>query len=629
MNRIVFISPYRDLSLLAKSIAEEMNMQVEFYEGWHEEAGNIVKNLEGPLIDVLISRGGTAEYLSQNFAIPVIPVNFSPYDILEGLDEALGVSHNIAITSFGEHIVGLELMEKAFRVPITEVVFHNINELKEKIAALALSGEYCILGGGPSVAFAKENGLVGIFLRTNRATLQTAFISADKIATLRQEETRRARQLETILEAAYEGIIAVNAEGKVEIFNAAAAKIFDMVPEDVIGKQINTVVPNSNLVNVLHTGEAEYDKIQDTGHGQILTNRIPVKNRNKVAGAVATFQETARIVQAANKISKEGAGQQQFRARTHFSDLVGKSKLFEMKKKIAKDFAQSEFTILLYGGSGTGKELFAQSMHNVSSRKNGPFVAINCGALPPSLLESELFGYEDGAFTGARRKGRSGMFELARGGTIFLDEVDALPLEMQGRFLRVLQEREILRVGGETLIPVNVRVIAATNKTAEDLLNNCVMREDLYYRLNVLWIELPPLSHRKSDIRDLCEHFLPPDKARRMQPIVNELLPYFEQYSWPGNIRELQNIIQRISFFVDTFEEETIFDFLNMVAPSILAETKIQNNEDSHIRGQMKGLEYDLILKAVAEHKTLEKAAEFLGIGRSTLVRKLKEIRGN
>jgi PAS domain S-box-containing protein len=629
MNRIVFISPYRDLSLLAKSIAEEMNLNVEFYEAWYEEAGNIVRKLTGQPVDVLISRGGTAEYLAKHFEVPVIPVNVSPYDILEGLDEALNYGRNIAITSFGEHIVGLDLMEKVFKISITEVIFHDIDDLKIKIEALALAGNYCVLGGGPSVEFAKENGLAGIFLHTNRATLQAAFVSADKMATMRQEEMRRARQLETIMEAAYEGIIAVNAEGRIDIFNAAAAKMFGLVSDQVLGKEITTIVPNSNLTHVLLTGEAELDKLQDTGRSQIMTNRMPIKSDAKIVGAVATFQETTRIVQAANKISKEGSGQQQFRAKACFTDLVGKSRVFEVKKRIAEDFAKSELTILLYGASGTGKELFAQSIHNASTRKGGPFVAVNCGALPPSLLESELFGYEDGAFTGARRRGRSGMFELARCGTIFLDEVDALPLETQGRFLRVLQEREILRVGGETLIPVNVRVIAATNKHSEELLNNRIMREDLFYRLNVLWLELPPLSNRREDIRDLCEHFLPQDKMRQMRPIISKLLPYFEQYSWPGNIRELQNIIQRISFFVDAFEEETIFDYLNMVAPSILSETQTHANEESRIRGQMKGLEQELILKAVAEHKPLEKAAEFLGIGRSTLVRKLKEIRGS
>ena len=627
MNRIVFISSYRDLSLLAQSVAEEMNLPVEFYEGWYEDAGHIVKTLEGPPVDVLISRGGTAEYLAQHFAIPVIPVNCSPYDILEGLDEALGESRNIAVTNFGEHIVGLDLMEKVFKVPITEVVFHSVGDLRDKVTHLALSGDYCILGGGPSVAFAKENGLKGIFLRTNRATLQAAFSNADKLATLRLEETRRTRQLETIMEAAYEGIIAVNAARKVEIFNAAAARIFDIAPTSALGQEIETVVMNSNLVHVLQTGEAEFDKLQNTGHGQILTNCIPVKNGGEIVGVVATFQETARIVQAAHKISKEGAGQHQFRAKANFSDLVGKSHLFEMKKKIAVDFAQSELTILLYGASGTGKELFAQSMHNASSRKRGPFVAVNCGALPPTLLESELFGYEEGAFTGARRRGKAGLFELARGGTIFLDEVDALPLEMQGRFLRVLQEREMLRVGGETLIPVNVRVIAATNMRVEELLNSNKMRDDLFYRLNVLWFELPPLSERREDIRDLCEHFLPHHKKQQMQPILMKLLPYFEQYSWPGNIRELQNIIQRLSFFIDSFDQYTIGEYINIVAPNILAKVDVRVYNNNPMRSQIKDVEQELIRKAVAEHKPLDRAAEYLGIGRSTLVRKLKQIR--
>ncbi|MHC1745939.1 MAG: sigma 54-interacting transcriptional regulator [Negativicutes bacterium] len=627
MSRIVFISPYRDLSILAKSVAAEMNLQIEFYEGWYEEVGDIVKKLQGPPIDILMSRGGNAKYLAANFDIPVIPFNFSPYDLLEGLDEARNFSRNVAITSFGEHLIGLDLMEKAFGLSITEVVFHNLKELKTKISALALSGNYCILGGGPSVVFAQEVGLTGLFLRTNRITMQAAFNTAVQLATLRQEEMHKMRQIETILDAAYEGIIAINATGKIEICNAAAVRIFDLGSSPIIGQDIKSIIPDSNLTHVLKTAEAEIDKIQNTVRGRIITNRIPVKSGSQVIGVVATFQETTRVFQAANKIEKEAAGQHHFHAKANFPDIIGKSAILEVKKKIARNFAESDLTILLYGASGTGKELFAQSIHNVSTRRHGPFVAINCGALPPTLLESELFGYEEGAFTGARRKGKSGLFELARGGSIFLDEIDALPIEMQGRFLRVLQEREILRVGGESIIPINVRVIAATNKRAKDLLQKNLLREDLFYRLNVLWLELPPLSDRREDIPNLCEHFIPPEKKRLMQPMLDDLLPYFQQYSWPGNIRELQNVIQRLSFFIHSFDQYSIHDFLNMVAPTIVAEIKIQNNDDRYMRSRIKNVEQDLILKAVNEHKSLEQAAAHLGIGRSTLVRKLKQIR--
>lgn len=628
MNRIVFISPYRDLSIMAQSVAKELGLSVEFYEEWLEQAGKIVENLGDPPIDILMSRGGTAKYLAEKFSIPVIRVNTGPYEILEGLNEARQYCRNIAITSFKEPLVGLPLMEKVLDVSITEVLFTSLKDLECRISSLSHSGEYCIVGGGPSVAYAKKYGLPNVFLRTNRATLHSAFLEADRLASLRREETRKSRRLEAILDATYDGIIAVDAKGAIEIFNKAAEKTLNIHASEVIGKNIAEVVPNSRLDHILQTGQTEAGELQDTGNTRILTNRVPVKYGPKIVGAVASFLESSKVVQAEHKIRKEITGQNQFKAKATFSDIIGISKVLEVKKKVAKNFAQSHLSIMLYGASGTGKELFAQSIHNASERVKNPFVAVNCGALPPTLLESELFGYEEGAFTGARRKGKYGLFELAHGGTIFLDEIDALPIEMQGRLLRVLQEREVLRIGGEAIIPVNIRVIAASNKSAEDLLGKNMIREDLFYRLNVLWIELPTLADRREDIPYLCEHFLPPEKKQELRQIVSRVLPYFERYSWPGNIRELQNTIQRLAFFVDSFEQgQYIEEFLQLVAPNILRALATSGDDVHQIRPQVKDFEHELILKAVAEHGTLDKAAAHLGIGRSTLTRKLKMIR--
>jgi len=628
VNRIVFVSPYRDLSVVAQSVADELGLTIEFYEGWLEQAGQIVKSLTGPPIDVLLSRGGTAEYLAENFSIPVIRVNIGPYDMLEGLDEARQYSRNIAITSFNAPLVGTRLMEKVMGVSITEVLFNSLEDLKRKIASLAQTGEYCIVGGGPSVSYAAQYGLPSVFLRTNRATLHSSFINADQIATLRKEETRKSFRLNAILDAAYDGIVAVDAAGTVEIFNQAAERILGIPAAKVLGKNVAEYIPNTRFDEILRTGQGEIGDLQDVGNARILTNRVPVKSGYEVMGAVATFQESSRVVQAERKIRKEASGRCQFKAKANFSDIIGESDVMEVKKKIARNFAASDLTILLYGASGTGKELFAQSIHNASGRAANSFVAVNCGALPPTLLESELFGYEEGAFTGARRKGKYGLFELAHGGTIFLDEIDALPIEMQGRLLRVLQEREVLRIGGEAIIPVNVRVIAATNKTPEILVRENKIREDLFYRLNVLYVEIPPLAERRQDIQSLCEHFLPYSENDHLRTLLMRLQPYFQRYSWPGNVRELQNVVQRLSFFADSFEQgQNIEDFLKMVAPTIAAAIEATDTQDNAFHRQVKGVEHELILKAVKEQGTLDRAAAYLGIGRSTLTRKLKQIR--
>lgn len=627
MSRIVFISPYSDLSSLAQSVAAEMGMTVEFYDGWMDQAVKVVKNLKGPAIDIIVSRGGTAEFLSSNFDIPVIRANMGAYDIIECLNEAKRYSTNIAITVFNEPLIGKKLLEAAFNVSITEVIFRSLPDLKEKIAALALSGEYCVLGGGPSVSYAAEYGLPSAFLRTSRATIETAFLQAEQIANLRREETRKRYRLQAILDAAYEGIIAVDDQGIVELYNKAAERIFAIDSMQVLGKPIANCIPNTRLDKILLQGQLEVDEIQNVGDVRIVTNRVPIQNEQEILGAVATFQELSKVVKAEQKIRKEITEKNRFRAKFHFSDIVGSSRIMMQKKDIARNIAQSDLTVLIYGPSGTGKELFAQSIHNASNRANAPFVGVNCGALPPSLLESELFGYEEGAFTGARRKGKYGLFELAHNGTIFLDEIDSLPIEMQGRLLRVLQEREVLRVGGETIIPVDVRVIAATNQPPEELLQQKKIREDLFYRLNVLYLELPALAKHCEDIPQLCEHFVT-DPLKRYDALMDELLPYFMRYNWPGNVRELYNVVQRVTFFAASYKQgQDIKEFLEIVAPRVLSAVNLDKNDGCRLRSKVQSTEDKLILKALKEQGTLEKTAAYLGIGRSTLTRKLKEIR--
>lgn len=629
MSRIVFISTKRDLTILAQSVAEEIGIEVEFYEGWLEQAGQVIGKLNGPPIDIIMSRGGTAQYLAKNLEIPVVSVNKGAYDLMECLDEARQYSKNIIITTFNEPLVGLQLMEKVFGITITEIIFTGLEGLEKRIAELALSGDYCLVGGGPAISYATQCGLPSVFLRTSRATLHAAFLQADQMAKLRKEEARKRYRLQAILDAAHDGIIAIDGQGVVEIYNKAAEQIFGIEAIKVVGQQISKCIPSTRLDQVAVSGQEEDDEIQNIGDIQILTNRVPVRNGKEVMGAVATFQEFSKVVKAEQKIRKQVTGQKGFRAKFNFYDIIGSSNIMEEKKGIAKNISQSNLTVLIYGASGTGKELFAQSIHNASCRAGNSFVGVNCGALPPNLLESELFGYEEGAFTGARRKGKYGLFELAHGGTIFLDEIDSLPIEMQGRLLRVLQEREVLRVGGETIIPVDVRIIAATNQHPDILLQERKIREDLFYRLNVLYLELPALEQHSEDIAPLCESFIPASKKEQVMPLLIQLLPYFEKYKWPGNVRELYNIVQRLSFFADSYKPgQHIRSFLEIVAPRVLKLQESPKNNDCELRIQVREMEDALILKALKDHGTLEKTATFLGIGRSTLTRKLKEVRG-
>jgi transcriptional regulator with PAS, ATPase and Fis domain len=284
-------------------------------------------------------------------------------------------------------------------------------------------------------------------------------------------------------------------------------------------------------------------------------------------------------------------------------------------KKIAQEVAKTNSTVLLLGESGTGKELFAQAVHNDSNRR-GAFIAVNCSAIPRSLVESELFGYEAGTFTGANRNGRPGKFERAHNGTIFLDEIGDMPLDLQAVLLRVLQEREVVRVGGFKPIPVNVRVIAATN---QDLLEKVVegnFREDLYYRLNVIALKIPPLRERKDDIPLLVKELLPQICARmnkqllRVSPAVMQNL---QKYDWPGNVRELENALERSTVIAKGNEIEMIdlSEHLNNATSMNLNNMSLQDIEKVRIE------------QAIATQRTVEDAAKILGISRSTLYRKM------
>ena len=630
MSRITFVSPYRDLSLLAQTVASEMKIQLDIIEGAMGETG-WAKDVNLPAkeqeilnnSDVLVSRGGTAFYLARNLNRPVVTINTGPFDIIECCNKAKCISPNIVITTFAP-MVGLQLIEETLGVTITELVIKNLADLEVEIAKVAEEGNYCIVGGGPSVRYAHKYGVPHVFLHTSRETMREALLRAEELAKLHFEEKRRASRLKAILDCAYEGILAIDEHGKVDIYNTAAERIFGVEAAKVIGRNVEEAIPNTRLHELLTDRQAQVNEFQNVGDVRIVTNRVPVQAGDTILGAVATFQEAAKIAQIEHRLRRE-LTEQRFRSKKTFADILGESTVIKQKKDLARKFAASDLTVFINGPSGTGKELFAQGIHHASKRASGPFVAINCGALPQSLLESELFGYAEGSFTGAKRKGKAGLFEMAHGGTIFLDEIDAMPVDMQGRLLRVLQEREVLRIGAEGIIPVNIRVIAASNKPLRDLLTQKLIREDLFYRLNVLYLEIPPLSKRKEDIPLLCSEFLPVDEKAAAAPLLAEIMVYLMRYSWPGNIRELLNFTQRLAFFLDDYKAGgNALALLQNIAPDFIAQSA-ENIGHGDLRGQVESYEEKLINQVLENSTTLADAAAQLGMPKTTLWRKLQK----
>lgn len=362
---------------------------------------------------------------------------------------------------------------------------------------------------------------------------------------------------EVLVQSPYQIYVIVDKAGIITFMNQTYLHLLEMKKEDVVGRHILEITPHSKLPEILRNGDIhKIDAWTVNGRDTIIT-RTPIIKNGEITGAVgrSLFLDMSQAKILINKLQETAKElnyykeefRQHYQARWKFDDLIGTTPEFAMVKSMAEQLAHTRSTILITGESGTGKELFAQSIHNQGGQE-GPFVRVNCAALPENLLESELFGYDEGAFTGAKKGGKPGKFELAKGGTIFLDEIGDMPLGMQTKLLTVLQERVIERVGGTNPISIKVRVIAASNRDLEQMVANHEFRKDLYYRLNVVRLNLPPLRERIEDIPLLVHYLMAGINTRlkaRVSHISDEALHMLQTYNWPGNVRELQNLLER------------------------------------------------------------------------------------
>ncbi|WP_425807826.1 sigma-54 interaction domain-containing protein [Desulfitobacterium sp. Sab5] len=361
-----------------------------------------------------------------------------------------------------------------------------------------------------------------------------------------------AELLSVIINSTQDAISVVDDQGIEILINPAYTRLTGLTAEDVIGKPptVDIADGSSMHMQVLKTGKAVKGVSMKVGpkRREVVVNVAPIRVEGKLVGSVGVIHDLSEI----RKLSEELEGAKRLirhlEAKYTFKDIMGESQEIREAIEQAQNAAQIPATVLLRGESGTGKELFAHAIHHLSERQKGQFIRVNCAALSENLLESELFGYVDGAFTGARRGGKIGLFEEANGGTLFLDEIGSISLKLQVKLLRVLQEKELIRVGDNHPIPVNVRVIAATHVNLEEKIRRGKFREDLYYRLNVIPIVIPPLRQRRSDIPLLADHLLRrfnQDYGRNVEKIAEQSLHVLEQYSWPGNVRELENVLGR------------------------------------------------------------------------------------
>lgn len=422
-------------------------------------------------------------------------------------------------------------------------------------------------------------------------------------------------QLLTVLNLLHDGILIINDQKQITHFNTLAGKLLDIDEEQELA--LYQFLDDKKLWKSVERGELFSGQIKGKRVAtQLFCDAVPIKNNGVIEGAVVTIKDIQQI----KKLVKDATVNE---IETHFSQIVGHCAKMQKLKEMALRVAPSQSTLLIQGESGTGKELLARAIHQSSNRKGHAFIALNCGAIPENLLESELFGYEEGSFTGARRGGKLGKFELAHNGTIFLDEIGDMPLHLQVKILRVLQERRVERIGSSRSIPVDVRVIAATHRDLEKMVGTGEFREDLYYRLNVIPLTIPPLRERQEDIPILIQFYLDHYSAltgKTVRRIGSEATEILTRYSWPGNVRELGNVIEYcVTMAAGDVITAEILPKRIMVDP---------NPKSAHDSLNLKALEREAIMKALTTAEAegnKEDAAKLLGISRATLYRKIKE----
>jgi PAS domain S-box-containing protein len=432
-------------------------------------------------------------------------------------------------------------------------------------------------------------------------------------------------------------IILLDNETRIKMINDVFADYLGFPKEDLIGKKVKDIDKNTRFPYVYKTKKTEiaWKHRFENGHTAIV-HRIPVLNaENEVEYGVGLilFEDVEQFkdIIERNKLLETELHIYKKRlkeihgAKYSWENIIGKSEKMVAAKYMAKKAAQTNSNVLLLGESGTGKELFAHSIHNGSMRSFFPFVKVNCAAIPSELLEAELFGYEEGAFTGAKKGGKIGKFETANGGSIFLDEIGDMPLKMQAKLLRVLQEKEFERVGGMDSIKLDIKVIAATNKNLKDLIKNGKFREDLYYRLNVMTIEIPPLRERYCDIEAITHSLirkLTDQLGKYVSSISEKAMEYLKSYSWPGNVRELENVLERA---INLTDSDTI---LPVHLPVYLIQNKrrILDGPIRPLKDIIEDIEKESIIRCLEYTKGNKlKASKLLDISRSSLYDKIQK----
>ena len=624
-NSVVFIIPNGAIIQTIQAALSKLGESHPVFFGSMEQALEIASQCLKLETKVIVSTGLTSKYLQHQLSIPVLEMVFGDVEIINAINEALKVSDKILIIGSGnirhstERVLHL-FSDTTARIALKEFTADSSLDSQAEAYLREIDCDV-VISSDPGVQAARKHGKAGILFNVDERMVAFALSNAKSLVQLELDREEKARTVQAIINHSSEGLLVVDEQNRIQSINNVVKRIVGLGPGEIIGRDFDLFLREQNIADIFGSAEPP-----DSSSKKMIVDKAPLAIGNDHKGTVVSMRDANEVTEIASRAQKS-LRQKGHVARNTFRDIVGSSEAIERVKRRAKIFAKSDSTVLLLGDTGTGKELFAQSIHNESGRKNHAFVAVNCAALPETLLESELFGYVKGAFTGALNVGKQGLFELANKGTIFLDEVSEIPINMQARLLRVLQEREVVRIGDDTVRSVDIRIITASNQNLKELVKAGLFRKDLYYRISVLELLIPPLGARAGDIEQIAYSLVWAKNTalkKDIGTIEKPVLDRMKEMSWPGNIRQLNNFIEKLMILSqgNTIRYEDFKDLM------------MDEEEDFFLTGEQSGgietlrdMENRHILRAL-EYADGNKAvcAKLLGIDPSTLWRKLKAV---
>jgi PAS domain S-box-containing protein len=640
-KEILLIAPYERMYQSTRCILENPKYQsVKTVRGNLEEGLALAVNGVESHVKVLISRGGTYRLIKQaHLGIPVVEIRSSPFDLIESLSLVMETGEPVAIVAYSNIIShgDEKFLKKLIKNRLTIVNLTEGDDVGKVITSCAREGYRTFLGDAVVKNACDLLGYTCCLQESGSSAIQAAIDEALRICLALKQEQEFSRRLRAVIDSVHDGIVAIDSTGTVILFNAIADSLLGVKQETIMGASID-LLGNLPFIRDLKKGEQIVDRTFKHGSRLLSVSAVPVAMENDFFGSVLVIRDVQEL-QAYEQKLRVALSDKGFVARNTFKSIIYRSGGISHCISIARKFSRYSASVLIEGESGVGKELFAQGIHNNGIHRNGPFVAVNCAALPKSLIESELFGYVEGAFTGTRKGGKAGYFELAHRGTLFLDEISELPLDVQAQLLRVIQEKEVMRLGDTRIVPVEVRLITATNKNLVDMVHRGLFRKDLLFRLNTLSLYIPPLSERREDIEILSEYFLA-SFCQEYHKVITGFSPkaaaYLEAYRYEGNVRELRGLIERAVIISD----ETMIRLSDLQSgpreePTVCGELSTPGEVPSPLKTSfpkagrpqsLEDMEKHHIRRILAAHDhSMTRTAKALGISRSTLWRKMRQ----